>query len=122
MRGYAPDFGQVIDGWVYVDMHSDANTTLAEVRRRTGTSVDDGPGVAFAFDLGQLAAEGLARATERKRATGCREGLENIKWLSAAEGMQGTLLGFGHVDHGALHGRYLVLRRWDGGHSVEVSW
>jgi hypothetical protein len=31
------------------------------------------------------------------------------------------VLGFGIHDRGALHGRYLVLRRWDDGRSVEVA-
>jgi ABC-type branched-subunit amino acid transport system substrate-binding protein len=119
MRGYAPEFGQVIDGWVYVDMHSDTNSTLAALRARAGSAAPAGPGLAFMFDLGRLVAEGLARAPERTR-DGVKDGLENVKWLPAAEGMEGTLLGFGHHDRGALHGRYLVLRRWDGGQSVEV--
>ena len=40
-----------------------------------------------------------------------KDGLEQVKWLPAAEGHEGTLLGFGNHDRGALHGRYLVLRR-----------
>jgi ABC-type branched-subunit amino acid transport system substrate-binding protein len=120
MRGYAPDFGRLIDGWVYVDMHSDGNTTLAALRARLGLTVDSGAGPAYAFDLGQLVAEGLARAPERTR-DGVKEGLESVKWLLAAEGCEGTLLGFGHHDRGALHGRYLVLRRWEQGRSVEVT-
>jgi len=43
-----------------------------------------------------------------------------VKWLPAAEGHEGTLLGFGVHDRGALHGRYLVLRQWLDGESVEV--
>ena len=30
------------------------------------------------------------------------------------------MLSFGTQDRGALHGRYLVLRRWDQGRSVQV--
>ena len=51
---------------------------------------------------------------------GVKEGLEQTKWLPAAEGYDGTLLGFGHYDRGALHGRYLVLRQWRDGTSVEI--
>ena len=119
MRGYDPEFGRVIDGWVYVDMHSDANSTLAAVRKRLNLSPDDGPRPAFGYDLGQLVAEGLARAPERTR-DGVKEGLEQVKWLPAAEGYEGTLLGFGNHDRGALHGRYLVLRQWREGRSVEL--
>lgn len=52
---------------------------------------------------------------------GVRRGLEQIKWLPAAEGMEGTLLGFGIQDRGAPPGRYLVLRQWLGGKSVKVQ-
>ena len=64
-------------------------------------------------------AEGLARAPELTR-EGVRRGLEQVKWLPAAEGCDGTMLGFGIQDRGALHGRYLVVRQWLGGQSVEA--
>ena len=79
-----------------------------------------GAGPAFGYDVGQLLAEGLARAPELTR-DGVVEGLENVKWLPAAEGHEGTLLGFGHFDRGALHGRYLVLRQWRDGVSNQVE-
>jgi branched-chain amino acid transport system substrate-binding protein len=119
MRGYTPEFGRTIDGWVYVDMESDRNTTLAALRARMGLSPTEGYGAARGYDLSRLVAEGLARAPERTR-EGVKEGLEQVKWLAAAEGHDGTLLGFGHHDRGALHGRYLVLRRWQDGRSIEL--
>ena len=70
-------------------------------------------------DLGRLVAEGLARSRDFTRA-GVKTGLEQVKWLPAAEGKEGTLLGFGIQDRGALHGHYLVLRQWQGGRTVEV--
>ncbi|HLG68124.1 MAG TPA: ABC transporter substrate-binding protein [Acidimicrobiales bacterium] len=120
LRGYDPEFGVRIDGWVYVDMVSDDNATFAELRRRLELPANTGPGPAYGFDLGRLVAEGLARAPERTR-DGVKEGLEQVKWLPAAEGHDGTLLGFGHHDRGALHGRYLVLRQWASGQSVEIG-
>jgi ABC-type branched-subunit amino acid transport system substrate-binding protein len=119
IRGYAPDFAQLIDGWTYVDMHADDNRTLAALRQRTDIPAGSALSAAKGYDLGRLMAEGLARAPERTR-EGVKEGLEQIKFLSAAEGHEGTLLGFGHYDHGALHGRYLVLRQWQNGRSVQV--
>lgn len=119
IRGHDPDFGRVIDGWVYVDMYSDRNATLAALLDRPGLPSTRGPAPAKGYDLGRLVAEGLARAPEWTR-DGVREGLEQVKWLPAAEGHEGTTLGFGHHDRGGLHGRYLVLRRWEGGTSVEV--
>jgi branched-chain amino acid transport system substrate-binding protein len=120
LRGYAPEFAQIIDGWVYVDMHSDHNAALAALRRRLGIAPAKALAAAKGYDLGRLVAEGLARAPELTR-TGVKEGLEQVKWLTAAEGHEGTLLGFGNFDRGALHGRYLVLRQWRGGQSLEVQ-
>jgi branched-chain amino acid transport system substrate-binding protein len=119
MRGYDPEFARIIDGWVYVDMYSDGNTTLAALRRRFGPVATRSARCATRYDLARLAAEGLARAPEATP-EGVKEGLERVKWLPAAEGHEGTLLGFGKYDRGALHGRYLVLRQWRNGESVEV--
>ncbi|MFI5046697.1 MAG: ABC transporter substrate-binding protein [Acidimicrobiia bacterium] len=119
LRGHAPEFGRVIDGWVYIDMFSDTNATLTELVARADVTEARGMGVAKGYDLGRLVAEGLARAPERTR-EGVKEGLEQVKWLPAAEGHEGTLLGFGLHDRGALHGRYLVLRQWRDGVSVQV--
>jgi ABC-type branched-subunit amino acid transport system substrate-binding protein len=121
LRGYAPEFGRAIEGWAYVDMHADHNTTLAALCTRLSLSA---PGDKFTaargYDLGRLVAEGLARATEITR-EGVKDALERVKWLPAAEGYDGTQLGFGKYDRGALHGRYLVMRQWQGGQSVQVE-
>ncbi len=118
IRGYSPEFADVIDGWTYIDMHSDANTTLAGLRRRLDLGPETGSAPAYGYDMGRLVAEAFARAPERTRA-GVKEGLEQVKWLPAAEGHEGTTLGFGHHDRGALHGRYLVVREWRNRSSVE---
>jgi ABC-type branched-subunit amino acid transport system substrate-binding protein len=120
LRGYAAEFAQLVDGWIYVDMRADDNRTLAELRRRQDIPAARATAAAKGYDLGRLVAEGLARAPERTR-EGMKAGLEQVKWLSAAEGHEGTLLGFGRFDRGALHGRYLVMRQWLEGRSVEVK-
>ena len=120
LRGYDPAFGSEIDGWVYVDMVADDNEVLADLRGRSDAAVASPMTLAVGHDLGQLVAEGLARAPELTR-EGVRDGLELVKLVPAAEGRGGTTLGFGHFDHGALHGEYLVLRQWRGGTSVEVA-
>lgn len=120
LRGYDPAFARDIDGWAYIDMRSDGNTVLQQAVERVGDAM--GPmttRLAWTWDMSQLLAEGLARATEHTRA-GVREGLEQIKWVPAAEGYEGTMLSFGHYDRGALHGRYMVLRQWRDGVSVEL--
>jgi ABC-type branched-subunit amino acid transport system substrate-binding protein len=119
IRGYEPDFARTVDGWIYVDMFSDDNRTLATLRQRLDAPAGSALFAAKGYDLARLVAEGLARATERTRG-GVREGLEQIKWLPAAEGFEGTLLSFGIQDRGALHGRYLVLRQWRDGVTVQV--
>ncbi len=120
LRGYDPEFGSAIDGWAYIDMVADGNQVLAGLRARSGDAPISPMTLAVGHDLGQLVAEGLARAPELTR-DGVREGLELVKLVPAAEGRDGTTLAFGHFDHGALHGEYLVLRRWRDGTSVEVT-
>jgi ABC-type branched-subunit amino acid transport system substrate-binding protein len=120
LRGYDPAYGSQIDGWVYVDMVADDNCVLADLRASSTGAAVSGMTMAVGHDLGQLVAEGLARAPELTR-EGVRDGLELVKLVPAAEGRAGTTLGFGNWDHGALHGEYLVLRRWEGGSSVEVG-
>ena len=120
LRGYAAEFARVIDRWTYVDMYSDANTTLTALRQRLNVPLHRALAAAKGYDLGRLVAESLARAPERTR-EGVKQGLELVKWLPAAEGHEGTLLGFGKYDRGALHGRYLVMRQWVDGKSIEVK-
>ncbi len=117
IRGYHPQFSASVEGWVYLDVWSESNTVLAQLRERHGLDVRQSFAAAKGYDLGRLVAHGLANADEASR-EGVRRGLERIKWLPAAEGEQGTLLGFGRWDRGALHGRYLVARRWENGESV----
>jgi branched-chain amino acid transport system substrate-binding protein len=120
MRGADPAFAADIDGWVYPDMHSDGNRVLARVAGRAGGERSRrGPALAFGYDMGQLVAEGIARAPELTR-EGIRAGLEQTKVIPAAEGYDGTVLGFGRWDRGALKGRYLVLRQWRDGVSIEL--
>jgi branched-chain amino acid transport system substrate-binding protein len=119
IRGYYGDFAQIVDGWAYIDMVSDDNATFAAERERRGLAKRDSLALAKGHDLGRLVAEGIARAPELTR-DGLRQGLEAIKWLPAAEGREGTLLGFGLHDRGALHGRYLVVREWRDGETVEI--
>lgn len=120
LRGYQPGFAQTIDGWTYVDMHTESNTTLAALCQRLSVPPARALAAAKGYDLGRLVAEGLARAPEYTR-EGVKAGLELVKWLPAAEGHDGTLLGFGKFDRGALHGRYLVMRQWIDGQSINVT-
>ncbi len=120
LRGYDPAFARQIDGWVYIDMHSDHNQTLNALRQRSDLPKAPAVWLAKGYDFGRLVAEGLARSKELT-CEGVKTGLEQVKWLPAAEGEEGTTLGFGIQDRGALHGRYLVLRQWLGGETVEVA-
>jgi branched-chain amino acid transport system substrate-binding protein len=73
-----------------------------------------------AYDLGRLVAEAVARARHLTRA-GLKEGLERIKRIPAAMGVDGTWMGFAHWDRAALKGEFLVLREWKDGRSVQVQ-
>ncbi|MET0588465.1 MAG: ABC transporter substrate-binding protein [Novosphingobium sp.] len=120
LRGYHGDFARAVEGWTYIDMFSDSNLTLRALREDMQLPPQQSVRAAKGHDLGRLVAEGLVRAPDFTR-DGVKQGLEQVKWLPAAEGHEGTLLGFGIRDRGALHGRYLVLRRWQGGATVEVA-
>ena len=120
LRGYQSDFAQSIDGWTYIDMQSDGNTTLAALKQEMGIATEQAVFAAIRYDFGRLVAEGLARSKEFTR-RGVKTGLEQVKWLPATEGMEGTTLGFGIQDRGALHGRYLVVRQWRDGKTVEIG-
>lgn len=119
MFGYArPDWQDGWAGWEYLDVIADTNERRQELATRA-PRVAAGPMGCAAVDMGRLLAEGLARADHLTRA-GLRDALERVKRLPATCGEPGTSLSFGHYDHGALHGDYLVLRTWVGGRSVQV--
>ena len=120
IRGHLDDFAKICDGWTYIDMYSDGNETLRMLRNTMQLPAQQILAAAKGYDIGRLVAEGLARAKDFTR-EGLRIGLEHVKWLPAAEGEEGTLLGFGIQDRGALHGRYLVVRQWIDGESVEAK-
>jgi len=121
LRGYDPAFARSIEGWAYVDMHSEDNRTLAAYLAATGrTAEPKRHAEALGHDMGRLVAEGIARAPDLTR-EGIKHGLERITWLPAAEGREGTTLGFGVQDRGALKGRYMVMRRWVDGRSVPAD-
>jgi ABC-type branched-subunit amino acid transport system substrate-binding protein len=107
------------EGWVYVDGIADENSARARLAVHAPKTARGPVGVA-AYDMGRLLGEAVARSAHLTRA-GLKEGLERVKRLPAATGMEGTTMGFGHWDHGALKGRYLVLRRWEGGRTVQVA-
>jgi ABC-type branched-subunit amino acid transport system substrate-binding protein len=120
LRGYHGDFAQMCDGWTYIDMRSDGNRTLRALCDTLNIADSGALAAAKGHDLGRLVAEGIARSRDGTR-EGIRLGLEQIKWLPAAQGEEGTLLGFGVQDRGALHGRYLVVRQWRDGRSLQLA-
>jgi branched-chain amino acid transport system substrate-binding protein len=120
MFGYArPEWREGWEGWVYVDTLADDNRVRASLRERSRRAAA-GPVFVAAYDMGRLMGEAVAGALHLTRA-GLKEGLERVKRLPAASGAEGTIMGFGAWDHGALKGSYLVLRQWRGGRSVQVA-
>jgi hypothetical protein len=88
--------------------------------RETSRASAGGPVGVAAYDIGRLLGEALARCAHLTRA-GLRDALERVKQLPATSGLGGTTMGFGHYDHAALKGHYLVLREWRDGRSVQVD-
>jgi branched-chain amino acid transport system substrate-binding protein len=120
MFGYArPDWRDGWAGWEYLDGVADDNRVRARLRERSKRAAG-GPIGCAAYDMGRLVGEAIARAQHLTRA-GLKEGLERVKQLPAASGVDGTTMGFGTYDHAALKGRYLVLREWRDGKTVQVA-
>jgi branched-chain amino acid transport system substrate-binding protein len=119
MFGYIrPDWRDGWTNWEYIDTIADDNVH----RRALGeldASAAAGPIGTAAYDMGRLVGHGAGRAERLDRA-GLREGLERVKQLPAASGYEGTLMGFGVCDRGALKGPFLVLRAWRDGKTVQV--
>jgi branched-chain amino acid transport system substrate-binding protein len=114
-----PDWRDAWAGWEYVDVVADDNERRRQLAARASAAAA-GPMGCAALDMGRLLAEAVVRADHLTRA-GLRDGFERVKRLPATCGRDGTTMGFGHFDHGALHGDYLVLRTWEGGRSVQVD-
>jgi ABC-type branched-subunit amino acid transport system substrate-binding protein len=115
---HSPEAAKGWEGWTYCDTFSEENSryeTLSSRALEAGRTA--GPGAAGAFDMGRLIGEGLALAHPLTRA-GVLTALERVKSLPAASGYEGTLMGFGQFDRGALKGRFIVIRQWRDGESV----
>ena len=120
MFGYAQrEWRAAWDGWVYVDTVSDDNAMRIALRERSKATAAGPVGVA-GYDIGRLLAEAIARGDHLTR-DGVREGLERVKRLPASSGYDGTTMGFGQWDRGALKGPYLVLREWRDGQTVQYT-
>jgi branched-chain amino acid transport system substrate-binding protein len=120
MFGYArPDWRDGYAGWEYIDTISDDNQRRAALKEISPHAAG-GPIGCAAYDMGRLLGEGIAQADHLTRA-GIADGLRRAKQLPATSGYEGTLMGFGTMEHAALKGHYLVLREWKDGRSVQVS-
>ena len=120
MFGYArPDWRDGYAGWEYLDNIADDNRVRAALRELSPRAAG-GPVGCAAYDMGRLIGEAVARAEHLTRA-GIAEGLRKVKYMPAASGYDGTLMGFGTWDHAALKGHFLVLREWKDGRSVQVA-
>ena len=114
-----PEWHDAWAKWEYIDTIADDNTlrrALGVLDPRSAAS----PMGCCAYDLGRLVGTAMHRS-ERSDPEGLREGLERVKQLPATSGYEGTLMGFGIQDRGALKGQFLVLRAWRGGRTVQVD-
>jgi branched-chain amino acid transport system substrate-binding protein len=120
MFGYAkPDWRDAWAGWEYLDGIADDNAVRRALREKSPRTAA-GPIGCAAYDIGRLVGEAITRADATDRA-GLKEGLERVKQVPAASGVDGTTMGFGAWDRAALKGRYLVLREWRDRKSVQVT-
>ena len=71
----------------------------------------------------QLAGADLAqgRRLTPKQARALRAAVRGGVYTPATSGYDGTLMGFGTMEHAALKGHYLVLREWRDGKSLQVE-
>jgi len=119
MFGYVrPEWRDAWAGWEYLDGVADDNRNRQRLAERSRAAA--GPVGCAAYDMGRLAGEAIARARHLTRA-GVRDALEQVKALPATSGVEGTTMGFGVYDHGALKGGFLVLREWRDGETVQVA-
>ncbi len=113
-----PEWRADFEGWTYIDAFDEDNPVRQRLQTALGFAVDQ-PGPAATYDMGRLAALGLAHAPAPTR-EGMRDGLERVKQVPSALGSPGTVMGFGRWKRCALEGGYLVLRQWRDGKSVRV--
>jgi ABC-type branched-subunit amino acid transport system substrate-binding protein len=119
MFGYArPEWRDGWAGWEYLDGIADDNRRRAWLATQE-PALAGSPVTCAMVDMGRLAGEAIARSDHLTR-DGIREALERVKRLPAACGHEGTTMGFGVYDHGALSHGFLVLREWRDGRSVQV--
>jgi branched-chain amino acid transport system substrate-binding protein len=114
-----PDRTAPWDGWIYLDMFADT-PAVAEANARLGPEVAATPVALSFYDMGRLVGEALSQASYLTRAS-VREGFERVKHLPATVGSPGTMMSLGYHDRVVLKGRYLVLRQWQNGKSVEYG-
>ena len=120
MFGYArPDWRDGWAGWEYIDGIVDDNALRMRLAEQSRAAAAGPMGCAM-YDMGRLVGEALARAQHLTR-DGIRQALERVKQLPATCGREGTTMGFGAWDHGALKGEFLVLREWRDGKTVQVD-
>jgi ABC-type branched-subunit amino acid transport system substrate-binding protein len=120
MFGYIrPAWRDAWAGWEYIDQIADDNPQrlrLAEIDPAAAA----GPIGCTAFDIGRLLGTALAHCEHLTR-SGVADALRNVKRLPSTTGHPGTRMGFGHYDHAALKGDYLVLREWKDGWTTQVT-
>jgi branched-chain amino acid transport system substrate-binding protein len=120
MFGYArPEWRDGWAGWEYLDAIADDNERRRRLREQH-PAIGAAPVPCALVDIGRLLGEAIAVSDHLTR-SGVRDGLERVKRLPAACGYEGTTMGFGVYDHGALDRGFLVLREWRDGHTVQVE-
>jgi branched-chain amino acid transport system substrate-binding protein len=119
MFGYLRrDWRDAWAGWEYVDAIADDNPQRQALAARD-PRLAAGPTTCAGYDIGRVVALAVRDAEHLTRA-GVADAVRRVKRLPATTGAAGTTITFGHFDHAALKGDFLVLREWRDGESVQV--
>ncbi|MCJ1959723.1 ABC transporter substrate-binding protein [Novosphingobium mangrovi (ex Hu et al. 2023)] len=119
-RPHAPARPEDLEGWLHLSLVTESNPRFRALQSEFPAAGAHHDTMARNHDLARLVAHALARAPSLTP-SGLRLALEQVRLLPAAQGEDGTMLGFGPLVRAALQGAYLTIRRWQAGGSVALA-
>ncbi|TYC90704.1 ABC transporter substrate-binding protein [Novosphingobium sp. BW1] len=117
---HAPASPEDLEGWLHLSFATERNPHFRALKDEFPDASAHHAAMARDHDLARLVAHALARAPSLTP-SGLRLALEQVRLLPAAQGEDGTMLGFGPLVRAALQGPYLTIRQWKAGDSVAIA-
>ncbi|WP_226635708.1 ABC transporter substrate-binding protein [Novosphingobium profundi] len=117
---HAPASREDLEGWLHLSLVTESNPRFRTLQDEFPDACAHHGAMARDQDLARLVAHALARAPSLTP-SGMRLALEQVRLLPAAQGEEGTMLGFGPLVRAALQGPYLTIRKWTAGDSVAIT-